>query len=135
MTRVNKHAVKALGCIAGRGDEEAIKALHIRILDDQEPAVREAAARSLGNLASADDSRSLSALMLCMADEDEGVRRTAMKSVKAILRRQREVHQDTASDTSECVDEPHDSVSGTQAQDESECGASRLWLLPGMWGG
>jgi HEAT repeat protein len=137
MTRVNKHAVKALGFIAGRGDEEALKALHSRILDDQEPAVREAAARSLGNLASADDSRSLSALMLCVADQDEGVRRTALKSVKSILRRQREVHHDDghascgASDT----EETSDSLPMTPTQEESECGASRLWLLPGVWGG
>jgi HEAT repeat protein len=136
MTRVNKHAVKALGFIAGRGDEEALKALHIRILDDQEPAVREAAARSLGNLASADDSRSLSALMLCVADQDEGVRRTALKSVKSILRRQREVHHDgQASCAAGCAEDVPDNLPMTSTQEESECGASRLWLLPGVWGG
>lgn len=135
MTRVNKHAVKALGCIAGRGDEEALKALHIRILDDQEPAVREAAARSLGNLASADDARTLSALMLCMSEKDDGVRRTAMKSVKTILRRQREMQHDAVNCESSGSDGAQDSASHSSTHDESDCGASRLWLLPGVWGG
>lgn len=118
---LSKHAVKALGTLAGRGNEEVLKVLHGRILDDPEPSVREAAARSIGNLADADDARSVAALYLCMEDEDEVVRRTAMRSTRTMLRRQREDRVRSGG-----AEEP---------EDEPECGASRLWLLPGMWGG
>jgi HEAT repeat protein len=120
--KLSKHAVRALGTLAGRGNEVVLKALHVRILDDPEPSVREAAARSIGNLADADDARSVAALYLCMEDEDEQVRRAAAKSTRTMMKRMREVNVQTEED------EDQDEVEG-------ECGASRLWLLPGMWGG
>lgn len=141
---VNKHAVKALGTLAGRGDEEALKALHLRILDDPEPLVREAAARSLGNIADAEDFRSIAALYLCMEDSDPVVRRTATKSVRAMLRRKREELACDDESSEDCeglaceLDEDDDENAEEVLNDEldgEECGASRLWLLPGIWGG
>ena len=119
---LSRHAVRAVGSLADRGHRVALQALCARVADDPDSSVREAAARSLGNIAAAKDRCAVSALMLGLEDRDEAVRRAAQRSLRAMIRQERE-NQD------------HDRTAGPLSAARSvpeppQWGASRLWLLP-----
>mmetsp|Transcript_7013 Transcript_7013/g.24473 ORF Transcript_7013/g.24473 Transcript_7013/m.24473 type:complete len:368 (-) Transcript_7013:957-2060(-) len=116
---ISKNAAKALGSLAEYGDLKALKALHLRVLDDPNPVVREAAARALGSIANMGDRQVIFALTICLEDEDEGVRRSAMRSLKSLKKKEKD----------------DGSLSDLLAEEDDmlEWYATWLWLVPLAW--
>jgi HEAT repeat protein len=122
---VKRKAVKALGTLAERDSEVAIKTLVRRILDDPSPQVREAAIRGLASVASPSHAQVMWALGVGCEDADEGVRRLAVKSLHLLLDRQ---------EAKQVLHMPASTVPPAHAVALEEDGDARVyWHLPGVW--
>lgn len=138
-SNINRQAVKALSTLADPGNEGAIKALLLRIMDDASPSVREAAIKGLGCIASPvspTNPQVLWALGMSCADEDQGVRRTAAKTLRLLLKRR----EAKAVLCSACPASSPSSSSSSATPDvaaaaasENDADARVYWLLPGVW--
>ena len=127
-SNMNRHVVKALSRIADPGNEGAIKALLLRIMDDPNPAVREAAIKGLAGIASPVSPtmpQILWALSMKCEDEDEGVRKSAARHLRLLLKR-REAKLILGRPA--CLPP----VALPRALEE-DADASVYWLLPNVW--
>lgn len=125
-SEINRRAVRAVSSLADPGNEGAIKALLLRVMDDSTPAVREEAVKGLASIACPSNPHVIQALSMSCEDEDECVRRAAMRNLRLLLKRQ-EAKQvlEKAAEKTACLPAP------TALEEDAD--ARTYWLLHDVW--